>query len=245
VWIALGRNPETSDNTGIVSMVMWSKRIDNRNKVRRFLILKSDVRKMPIQNVRDKKKGTVRMGIMETIQQHYDYLRRHYPNHTPLVAIERNSGGIVIIDTARRDLQKWRWAKRIVEDPSPGYRNKRKLNPDTPIKLGVTHNKEKVSRIFAELQEPIKRGQVEFFEPLMFGSELVEEVVTFPKCKHDDGVDALGMIKDELNRRYGVISIKERAELAKQSSYTKSMKAADERFESMKWGGSRGSGSLF
>ncbi len=36
----------------------------------------------------------------------------------------------------------------------------------------------------------------------MDGTTFMAQVLAFPKGKHDDGPDAAGMIKDELNRRW-------------------------------------------
>jgi len=43
-----------------------------------------------------------------------------------------------------------------------------------------------------------------------------EEIVTFPKARYDDGVDAGGMIKDELSRRYSKVDINEMERMTKQ-----------------------------
>ena len=43
---------------------------------------------------------------------------------------------------------------------------------------------------------------MEFLESLR-DNELIEEITTFPRGKYIDGPDALGMGKDELNKRWG------------------------------------------
>jgi len=131
------------------------------------------------------------------------------------VAIERNNGGISIIEQALREVDIFTFADYICEDSSPAYRRKRKKSPNTPIRLGITHLKEKVARVFGELQHSIKSHQTVFLQSL-FGGTFVEEVVTFPKARYDDGADAGGMIKDELNRRYSKIDINELERMTEQ-----------------------------
>ena len=41
----------------------------------------------------------------------------------------------------------------------------------------------------------------------LFGSDLVNEFTTFPRGRYDDGVDAAGMLKDELNKRWNNVNI--------------------------------------
>jgi len=59
----------------------------------------------------------------------------------------------------------------------------------------------KIPRIFGELQHSIKQKQTRFFT-LLENTTFMTQLLSFPKCKHDDGPDAGGMIKDELNRRW-------------------------------------------
>ena len=207
---------ETSDNTGIVSCVMNSVKSRKEIVDRQFTFIKADVSRMPMRNRYNKESKEIeKYGILEVIQMHFVMLQGQYPGIHVIVAIERNNGGIAIIEQALREVDIFTFADYIAEDSSPGYRRKRRKNPNTPIRLGITHLKEKVARIFGELQHSIKSHQTVFLQSL-FGSAFVEEVVTFPKARYNDGVDAGGMIKDELNRRYSRIDIDELERMTKQ-----------------------------
>ncbi len=197
----------------------------------------------------------VKRGISETIQLHVEYYRRYYPNIGIIIAMERSLGGIVHINNSFREAGEqveidsgvWcvlNWSGLLVKDPLLAEKQVKAGSKPTKVRYGVTHRTPKTDRVYGELQNKIKKGQHVYLRNLE-NSLLVKQTCEFPSGAHDDGVDADGMITDELWKRWGLSDIAERAQLAKQSSYTKTMKAADERFESMKWGGSRGSGSLF
>lgn len=183
---------ETSDMTGIVSMT-------SSNERREFTVIAQDCGKFPMRNV--VKDGKINLGIFERIQRQFNFLKLNYPGKQIIVAIERNDAGKVIIDQARREMGEFTFAKYIVEDSAPAYQKRRAKNPDTPIKLGITHSTEKVARIFGELQHSIKKGKVKFWD-VVYGTELITQIVTYPKSRYDDGVDACGMIKDQLNMRH-------------------------------------------
>ena len=195
-----------SNNTGIVSCVLNEVEIEDKRYTRnvwrkRFTFIKTTVGRMPIQTTISKKTGEKRVGILETIQMHCNFLKRYYPGIRIIIAIERNAGGIPIIDTAIRNRDKFPFARYICEDSSPAYINNKLKSPNAPIRLGTTHGKDKVARIIAELQNPIKTHECEFLTSL-YGTEFMNELLVFPRGKYDDGPDAGGMIKDELNKRY-------------------------------------------
>jgi hypothetical protein len=207
---------ELSDNTGIVSCTMGSVKLDNEIVDKLFTFLKADIGRMPVRNRIDRDTGEIlKYGILEVIQMHFVFLRKYYPGIHVIIAIERNAGGIMLIDQARRESDIFTFADYIIEDSSPAYRNKRHKNSNTPIRLGITHSKEKVARIFGELQHSIKSHQTVFLQSL-WGGPFIEEIVTFPKARYDDGVDAGGMIKDELSRRYSRVDINELERMTKQ-----------------------------
>jgi len=204
---------ETSDNTGIITCVMFGELIERRGRARprterRFCYLNATIGRLPIYTRTNKRTQKTTEGILEVITRHYNHLKRYYPHVPLIVAIERNGAGIAIIDAARQDFNKYPWARFIIEDSSPAYKRKRKINPKTPIRLGITHSKEKYPRIFAELSEPIKKQVCQFMEGL-YGSELIKELTTFPRARYDDGADAAGMIKDELSKRWSNVGISE------------------------------------
>ena len=201
---------ETADHTAIVSCAMYPflQKKNDRDRgvmIPKFTFLKATIGRYPFQSKLDHKKQLV-YGILHIITFHWQYLERYYPHVPKIVAIERNNGGVAVIEQARHD--KLPWYPYIVEDHTPGYKHKRKANPNTPVKLGITHLKDKTARIFGELQNGIKRGFIEFLETL-FGHAFIEELIVFPRGRYDDGADAGGMIKDELKRRFSRSNISE------------------------------------
>lgn len=199
-----------SDYTAIVSCVMNEIQIEDKRYSKpqwrkRFTFIAATLGRMPTRNTVDNRTGKSKNGIMETIQMHFNLLRRYYPGIRLIIAIERNANGIDIINTAQREIQTFTFGRYIVEDSSPAYRNQKLTNPNTPVRLGITHTTSKASpvsgRIFAELQHSIKEGEIEFLEEL-YGTELINQLTVFPRGKYDDGPDAAGMIKDQLNMRY-------------------------------------------
>ena len=207
---------ETSDNTGIISGCMFGEKIERKGRVRprvekRFCYLNATIGRLPIYTRVNKRTNKTTEGILDVITRHYEYLMRYYPNIPFGVAIERNGAGIAIIDAARQDFERYPWARFIFEDSSPAYKRKRKNNPNTPIRLGITHSKEKYPRIFAELSNPIKKHVCQFMDGL-YGSELIKELTTFPRARFDDGADAAGMLKDEVFKRWSNVGISEAKE---------------------------------
>ncbi|KKK70300.1 hypothetical protein LCGC14_2925390, partial [marine sediment metagenome] len=197
-------------HTGIVSCSMWSylQKKNDRDRgisIPKFTFLKASIGRFPFRTKRNHK-GDIIFGIIELITMHWQYLERYYKHVPKGVAIERNNGGIAIIEQARHD--KLPWSDYIFEDHTTGYKRKKKANPDTPVKLGITHLKDKTARIFGELQNGIKKGYIEFLESL-FGHAFIEELIVFPRGRYDDGADAGGMIKDELKRRFSRSTVSE------------------------------------
>jgi hypothetical protein len=195
----------TSDSSAVVSCVMYAKKVLRPGATRpvvepRYMFLKSDIGRYP---VRDRFKGNKlqKRGVLEVIQEHHDYLKRYFPHVPYIVAIERNSGGIVIIDQARRIADQFPFARHICEDSSPAYRKRKAKDPTIAVRLGITHSKEKIARVFGELSYPIKQGICEFHDRLK-GTELIDQITTFPRGRWKDGPDAAGMIKDELAKRW-------------------------------------------
>lgn len=194
---------ETADHVGIVDCSMYPQLVKKNDRDRGVLIpnfcfLRASIGRFPFRSKKNRDGDEV-YGIIELITLHWEYLERYYPHVTKIVAIERNNGGIAVIEQARHD--KLPWAYNICEDHTSGYMRRKKNNPDTPIKLGITHLKDKTARIFGELQNGIKKGFIKFLTEL-WGHAFLDELTTFPKGRYDDGADAGGMIKDELKRRF-------------------------------------------
>ena len=213
---------DSVDMCGVVSCAMLKD-----TKVPEFIFLDADVRKMPFRNLyeRDKnnKKKLKARGILETIGFLVDFYEKNYPNVQILIAIERQGGGLFIIKEARQ-AKLW-WFKYVifeVDKSTRGY--------DVKKKYGITHTKEKTGRIFSELRYPIKEQQVKFAENL-FGSLFIQQVCTFPKGKYDDGVDAGGMAKDELAKRW--YSIEDSGKPRELVKYEKKEAKASEDFKKM------------
>ncbi len=176
---------DSNDMVGIVSCTMGGR--DEPE----FTFILEDVRKMPYRSYTDKD-GNFHKGIMETITDHVKFIQRVYPNVVIIIAIEIQGGGKYIIREARKDYKTFPWFKYVIGD-----RDKSKKKIEDINQLGIRHSKEKKMRVFSELQFPIKKHQVRFSE-ILYGSELLTQICSFPNGRFDDGADAAGMIKDEL-----------------------------------------------
>ena len=215
---------ENNDYTGIVSCLMAGVYDAEKKRTnKQFTFFKADIRRVLARNIEvenendpfdwiDEKGRKIRRGIIETVQLHYEYWKREYPNKPYIVAWERNNAGIAIMEQGLRlfrnqeeiEIEKGNWVRctfpgRLVEDPNQAIRLKKKKKAN--VRLGITHLKEKKTRIYSELQFPIKHKLVRFTYKLE-ESLLVAQLLSYPRGKHDDGPDAAGMIKDELNRRW-------------------------------------------
>lgn len=202
----------TSDSSAVISCAMSSRIVKDvrysRPQVKKaFTMLRASIGRFPIRNrYKDRdNKELDKFGVLETIQQHWDYLRKYFPGIPIIVAIERNNGGIVIIDQARRAKDEFVFANDIIEDSSPAYKKRKAKDPNITVRLGITHSKEKVARVFGELSFPIKSGEL-VFHMTLYNSDFIEQIITFPRGRFKDGPDAAGMVKDELNKRWGNFS---------------------------------------
>ena len=181
---------DSTDMCGIVSCAMYKD-----TKLPEFVFIDADVRKMPFRNLYERNTHKLKSrGIIETISFFVEYYEKNYPNVQILIAIERAGGGLFIIKEARQS--KISWFKYVISEVDKSKKGYAKAST-----YGIKHTKEKTGRVFSELRYPIKEGQVKFAENL-FGSVFVRQVCTFPKGKYDDGVDAGGMAKDELLKRW-------------------------------------------
>jgi hypothetical protein len=247
---------DKNDMVGIVSCLMQSVPIDSRTKTRKFTFHASDVARRLARNieVKEKKKPCdwttddgkrIVRGIIESVQLQCEYHFNNYPNIPYIIAWERNKNGIAIMEQALREFRNkekveirkdvWvllTWPAYLV--PDRGEAIKIPHDGDTNIKLGITHNNEsKETRVYSQLQYSIKKGQTRF-TPDQEYSVFMSQLLGFPKAKHDDGPDAGGMIKDELNRRYSVYSPPGKPpEVVK---YEKEMKKAAKNFTKLKYG---------
>jgi hypothetical protein len=184
-----------SDMSAIVPCVMCEEKEEKRVK-RKFVFYGEDVRRMPFRNTKDKK-GRVHRGIIETIDHYYKEFRERYFDKPFIIAIERNGSGIVLINQILRE--KWEWMKLILADKGQAVKWSKEGRANVP--LGIKHQSEKIARINSELRHSIKEHQTCFTENLE-DTTFMTQLLAFPKGKHDDGPDAAGMIKDELNRRW-------------------------------------------
>jgi len=181
---------ETSDFSAVVSCVMHGETIDKK-RYKRFTVIKEDVERMPLYDIDEKK------GIFTTIETHAKFLLHYYPNIPLIIAMERNSGGIIIIKVAQRE--RFWWLKHCISDKAVAVKWEKDGSSNVP--LGINHKKNKIARVFGELQHSIKSREMKF-DWIIEASLLEAQLLAFPRGKHDDGPDALGMIKDELQRRW-------------------------------------------
>jgi len=113
--------------------------------------------------------------IFTRIEAKFNDIKTQYKNIQIVVAIETNGGGRILIDIARA--RQFNFANHILE---------------------VKHSRAKEERIMA-LEVPIKNGSIEFMVNLK-DKELIWEILTFPKCKRFDALDALAMGFTELEK---------------------------------------------
>jgi len=199
---------ETSDMCGIVSCVMHGVNIEKK-WYKRFTFIKQDVARMPLY---DKVENgiIVKRGVFTVISDHFKYLQLHYPKVPLLIAIERNGGGMVIIKVAMRE--GFEWIRYCLSDKREAVKWDREGRANVP--LGITHGKNKIARVYGELQSSIEahahHGVDENgndchetrFEWSFRDTEFMKQLLAFPKRRHDDGPDCAGMIKDELRRQW-------------------------------------------
>lgn len=113
--------------------------------------------------------------ILSRIETNFKDIRDQFKGVRIIVAIETNGGGKILIDIANA------------------------RNYDfSPYILEVRHSRAKEERIMA-LEVPIKNGTIRFMESLK-EKELIWEILTFPKCKKFDALDALSMGFTELEK---------------------------------------------
>ncbi|MBD3196094.1 MAG: hypothetical protein GF317_13635 [Candidatus Lokiarchaeota archaeon] len=227
---------ESNDFVGIVSCVMFKKRIERR-WTRRFIFYNTDVARRLARNVevKERKKpcdwvdptgARIVRGIIETVELHCREFKRRFPEKRYIIAWERNKSGIAILEQALRlyknkdrveirkgEFVELTWPRYAITDKHEAVRWQ--ADRSTNAKVGITHHTEKETRVYSELQYSIKDGQVRFTEDLRH-TVFMEQLLGFPKSKYDDGPDAAGMIKDELNRKWTPIVDTKPRELIKQ-----------------------------
>ena len=185
-----------SDMTAVISCVMTSEMDNKKEEHRKFTFMTEDVRRMPFRTTKDVK-GRVVRGIIETIDKLCEWFKKDFPHVPFIIAIERSGGGITLIDQIMRE--RWWWVKHIIADKGKAVKWDREGRANVP--LGIKHTTEKIPRVSAELRHSIKQKQTRFTQNLE-DTTFMTQLLSFPKGKHDDGPDAAGMIKDELNRRW-------------------------------------------
>lgn len=218
---------ENNDYTAVESCLMSAILNKEKKQVeKRFTFWKSDVSRMlarnhVVENINDPfdwiddKGRRIKRGIFETTQLHVEEHKHYYPNIPYIVAWERNNAGIALMEQALRDyrnkeeveIRKGEWVildfpKYFVEDPNQAVKWKRKGKSN--VRLGITHIKEKQTRIYSELKYSIETGESRFTFN-MEDSLGMAQLLAYPRGKHDDSPDARGMIKDELKRRWKTV----------------------------------------
>lgn len=114
-------------------------------------------------------------NILDRIENLFKDIQEQFKGVKIVVAIETNGGGQILIDIA----------------------NSRNFE-FSPYILEVRHSRAKEERIMA-LEVPIKNGTIRFMDDLK-EKELIWEILTFPKCKLFDALDALSMGFTELEK---------------------------------------------
>lgn len=189
---------EHSDMCAIVSCVSATEVLDKK-AYKRFTFVRSDVdAQMPMFD-KALPNGRVIDGIFTIIGKHAAELLHLYPRMPLIIAIERNAGGMIIINVAIRE--KFWWLKYVIADHNVAIKWSKEGKSNVP--LGITHKTAKIPRVFGELQRSIKIHETRF-DWILEATMFMAQVLAFPKGKYDDGPDAGGMAKDELNRRWHV-----------------------------------------
>ena len=125
--------------------------------------------------------------ILSRIELLYKDLRKQLTWINIKVAIESNGGGILLINLAIA--RQYSFSNYILE---------------------VKHSRAKQERVMV-LEMPIKNGSILFMDNLK-KSQLINQILTYPRCKNDDAIDALAMAFTELeqisNREFKVYRAK-------------------------------------
>ena len=217
-------NTEDTDNDycAVVSTIMHEIPFKENYK-KRFTTYRANVERMLGRNHEinepndpydwtDERGRKIKRGLIETVQLHCTFFLRTYPGKKYIIAMERNNAGIAFIEQAlhmyrhneKVEIKRgiWveiSWPKYLVEDQKQATKRKKKGKHN--IVLGITHQQEKVTRVYSELKHSIEI-QEKCYTPDLEDSLLIAQLKVFPNGKHDDGPDADGMIKDELDKRW-------------------------------------------
>ncbi len=170
---------ETSNYTAIITLLRVEASLIGQLGYK-YLVIWEIIARMPVRTVLDHNTNEEKEGILESIQRTFELAQAYFPEHmvSILVPVEMNSGGKIIVDQARREMDIFTFAEYIVE---------------------VNHRKDKVKRIEAESEQPVKNGTMSFLKGLKDGL-LIDQMLVFPKGKFDDGPDAMSMGKNELTK---------------------------------------------
>jgi len=169
---------EHSDYTGITVILKY-------RLGRKFLVIRSVIKKMKTNTWIDRK-GVKHPGVLETVEELFQWVKATFIYlKAIIVPFEMNSGGTVMVQQAQTYSDVYEFSSHIVE-----------------VKHGPTDPKK--DRISAELGAPIRKGNVLFLQEIADRcdnkDDLMYQILMFPNLKNDDGVDSLGMGKDELNK---------------------------------------------
>jgi len=123
--------------------------------------------------------------LKQKIESVYGIIRVQYPSSNVIVVLEKQGGGDDLYDSARS--QSYGWTKHCVL-----YHSSRPKEDKIRDSLGT-----------AEIRDGKKILKNIKFLPELKNSMVVEQVRTFPGCMafNDDGIDALSMGIDELDKR--------------------------------------------
>lgn len=215
---------EANDFTAIESCLMAGVMNANTKSLdKQFTFYRSDVKRILARNVESTNENDpydwidddgkkIRRGIIETVQWHWRFHRINYQGVMYIVAWERNNAGIAIMEQALRSFRNqekveiqngiWEvldWPRFLIPDPNQAKKWKKGAKHN--VRLGITQYLDKKTRIYGQLQYPIKHKIIRFTENQR-DSIGMSQLLSYPRGKHDDSPDAKGMIKDELNRRW-------------------------------------------
>lgn len=210
---------DRNDMVGIVSCLS-ERFIEKDSSRRQFTVYHSDVERRLARNVEVKEKKKyydwidregkrIVRGIIESVQKECEIFHRLYPTKRYIVVWERNRSGIAFLEQALLEYRNrskveidngvWvelTWPRYLVSDKEEAI--KWETDRTCNVKLGITTTGDKEKRIFGGLQFSIKEGQTCFTRDQEL-TVLMAQLLKYPKG-HDDGPDALEMIKSYLNR---------------------------------------------
>jgi len=174
---------ETADASGIIIQGLKEKLFQGR---RQYTVFKAFEKKMKAKAWKETDKfgkEIIHEGLLDFIEEQFKWVKVNFTQVRQIIVVfETNSGGQILIDIARAESDNYSFAGHIIDDSEIAF-----------TKM------EKVERIDTELYDCIKNGDMEFMDYLD-DSILIDQILTFPDCKTDHAIDALGKGKFALHR---------------------------------------------